>query len=430
LAAFEQLGGEGFLSSRHGSGTYLSEFPLTKQPNRSLNDGSGQCGTTADTTVVVDLEPGQPDVTRLVEAAWTRAWRSAARVVSGVGPPEQGLLELREQISAHLAAARGIAIDPSAIFVTAGTSDALALLTHALRLGGQTVAVEDPGYPTARRLLQRLGCTLVPVPVDDEGLVVSMLNSGPRAPRAVLVTPSHQYPLGGRLPIARRLALLEWAASAGSVIIEDDYDSEFRFDVAPIPALASLDRYGSVAHVGTFSKVLTPWLRAGYLAAPAQYLQALRDVRADLGSPVSGIDQQALAEYLDDGALRRHIARSRRRYAHARAHLRRRLALHEPTLGLRGIDAGLHAVIDLPPDTNVEDVLMLVHEFGFRLADLTEYRVDDRTPMPPAVVLGYGGATVRQLDGALAALAQAVHRQRPRQYDIAVGDGHPGPARP
>lgn len=301
------------------------------------------------------------------------------------------------------------------VFVTAGTNEGLSLLTSALGLSGEAVAVEDPGYPAARRVLTRHGCTLVPVPVDDDGLLVDALPRGPGAPRAVLVTPSHQYPLGGRLPIDRRLALLEWAGSTGAVVAEDDYDSEFRFDVAPLPALAGLDRTGLVVHLGTFSKVLSPWLRAGYLVAPPDLSPALLAVRADLGSPVSGVDQQALATYLAAGGLRRHIARSRRDYAHVRAHLKRLLAPHPGTLRLRGLAAGLHAVVDLPDGTDTGTVLHRLREHGVLLADLAEYAVQPARPARPALVLGYADATLGEVDRAVRALLDAVGRRGERR---------------
>lgn len=292
------------------------------------------------------------------------------------------------------------------MFITAGTSDGLALVVQALGRLPRPVAVEDPGYPAARRVLTRLGCALQPVPVDGEGLCVEQLAALPVAPRLVLVTPSHQYPLGASLPVGRRLALLDWARSHDAVLVEDDYDSEFRFGAAPLPALAGLDPDERVVHLGTFSKVLSPWLRVGYLLAPPRLRAALLATRLDLGTPVSGVDQQALAGYLATGALRRHITRARRDYAHRRRHLARLLAEH-PALRLRGTPAGLHAVIDLPAGTDVPALLESCAARGFLFADLRDY---DATPPPaarpgPAVVLGYGAATLSQLDRAVTTLA-------------------------
>ena len=352
LTAYEQLTGEGYLESRHGSGTFVPEQVHRVPTQHPRPAGASTADDTADDTpdrAAVDLRPGRPDTRRLVDGAWRAAWRDATgRDVPPVEPPAQGLPALREQIAAHLRAARGVIADPADVLVTAGTGDGLALIAHAL--GGpppRLVAVEDPGYPAARRILTRLGWTVQPVPVDDDGLLVDRLPDLPVPPHLVLVTPSHQYPLGGCLPVSRRLDLLSWARRTGGVIVEDDYDSEYRFGAAPLPALAALDGDGQVVHLGTFSKVLSPWLRAGYL-----------------------------------------------------------LAAH-PHLQLRGTRAGLHAVIDLPAGTDVPAVLRRCARSGFLLADLRDYDALPHAATRPGVALGYGDATLDELERAVTALASA-----------------------
>jgi GntR family transcriptional regulator/MocR family aminotransferase len=412
LAAYQQLDGEGYVESRHGSGTYLtghlrpgSAALSASSPPATARPRSGEL---VDRDVI-DLRPGPPDIRRLADAAWHRAWRAAVDdPPPATEPPGQGLPELRAEIAAHLAVARGLSADPDAVFVTAGTRDGLSLLVHALRLRGRPVAVEDPGYPDARRLLARHGCTPLPVAVDGDGLVLGALPKGRAAPPLVLLTPSHQYPLGGRLPIPCRLALLDWAARHEATLVEDDYDSEFRFDVAPLPALASLDQTGRVVHLGTFGKVISPWLRIGYLVAPDRLVPELRAVRDDFGTPVSGVDQQAMAAYMAGGALRRHIARTRRDYRHTRAHLTRLLTRRTPGIRIRGNDAGLHVVLELPDGLDAGDVIRHARRHGVLLDNLDDYAV--RTPRsgPPALVLGYGGATLDHLDRAVTALHEAL----------------------
>ena len=427
IAAYQQLDGEGYVQSRHGSGTYLIADPVAAQPVSSpMPSAAARDGCAAsDDREVIDLRPGRPDTRRLADPGWRRAWRSA--VVDpppDTEPPLQGLPLLRAEVARHLAAARGLPVDEAAVFVTAGTNDGLALLVHALQLHGHDIAVENPGYPEAWRLLTRLGCRTVPVPVDDGGVIVDRLPAGSSAPRAALVTPSHQYPLGGRLPVARRIALLDWANRHEATVIEDDYDSEFRFDVAPLPALASLDRSGRVVHIGTFGKALSPWLRIGYLVAPAHLIPDLIATRADLGTPVSGVVQQALGNYLASGALRRHIARSRRDYSHARAHLTRRLARDVPEALIRGIDAGLHTVLEFPPDVDADRIVRCAREAGVLLDALANYTAPtpDATPGPPAIVLGYGGAALEHLDRAVHAIRSAVHcPDRPPRSPLYLG---------
>ncbi|WP_187279452.1 PLP-dependent aminotransferase family protein [Quadrisphaera setariae] len=414
-AAYEQLVGEGFLEARHGSGTRVSQHVGALPAPRAADLGPRR--RAAQRPGAVDLRPGRPDTSRLADAAWRSAWREAALAdVPDDEPPPAGLPALREQVAAHLRAARGVDADPADVVVTAGTGDGLALVVHALR-GRRAprspqrrrdlrVVVEDPGYPSSARCLLRLDAELLPVDVDDDGLRVDRLPPrGPEPFDAVLLTPSHQYPWGGVLPLERRVALLARAREAGAVVVEDDYDGEFRYGAAPLPALASLAP-DLVVHLGTFSKVLSPWLRAGYLLAPPALREALAEVREDLGAPVSGVLQRALAGHLAGGGLRRHVARVRRDHAHRRDLLRQMLAEH-PHLRARGAAAGLHVVVELPAGTDSAAVVAAVEAQGHLLADLAAYAVA-RTDLPPAVVLGYGAATVAELRGAVTALARAV----------------------
>ncbi|PPK92619.1 GntR family transcriptional regulator/MocR family aminotransferase [Kineococcus xinjiangensis] len=404
VAAYEELAGEGLVEARHGSGTFVGSLPPA---GRRPAEGRAAAGPSSTGEDLVDLRPGRPSTARLTDAAWMRAWRVAARRVRTAEPPAAGLAELRQAIAIHLGAARGLQVAADDVLVTAGTVEALSLVAHALDLTGRVVAMEEPGFSTGRRALTRLGCDVLPVPVDADGLCVDLLPREGRTPAAVFTTPSHQYPLGARMSVERRLALLAWAEAVGAVVVEDDYDSEFRFDVAPLPALAGLDRAGRVVHVGTFSKVLTPWLRAGYVAVPPRLAGAFSAVRHDLGCPVGGVEQEALAEYLSSGALRRHIARSRRDYAHRRAHLARSLERHAGTLGLGGIDAGLHAVVTLPTGTDPAAVVRQLRRNGFLVEDVADACVDPAPDRVPAVILGYAEATLAELDRAVELLAEA-----------------------
>lgn len=405
VAAYDQLIGEGYLESRHGSGTYLSPRIGEQSPPRRRR--AQRPRTVEAEPDLVDLRPGQPDTTRLVDQTWRSSWRRAAGRPVPVEPPAaQGEAALRAQIADHLRTARGADVDADEIFVTAGAGDGLALIVHALG-PGLHMGVEDPGYPAARHVLTALGCRLTPVPVDDCGVSVDALRGMTQRPQMLLITPSHQYPLGGRLPISRRRELLQWAERHDVVVIEDDYDSEFRFGAAPLPALISLDTTGRVMHLATLSKALSPWLRVGFLVAPPALVRPLLRARRILGSPVDGITQQALTYYLEAGGLRRHIARARRDYDHRRRHLVALLAEH-PRLQLHGTRAGLHAVITLPPGTDDAAVLRYCAEHGLRLASLGEYSVNAHPPPRPAVVLGYGDATLEMIRSAITTLARAV----------------------
>jgi len=262
------------------------------------------------------------------------------------------------------------------------------------------IAVEDPGYPTARRVLRRVGALLLPVRTDQTGIDLAELHALTPAPHAVLVTPSHQYPLGSSLSVQSRLDLLEWARAADAVVIEDDYDSEFRFDTMPLPAVATLDTSGRVALVGSFSKTVTPWIRCGYIVATGDLGAALREVRADLGPAVSGVQQAALAHYLDSGGLARNVTRVRREYAHRRALVISTLGAL-PGARLAGLDGGLHVVVHTGADASA--LVERAAARGVRVASLADYAVIDRGQH--GLVLGYGSATDLELARALEVLA-------------------------
>jgi GntR family transcriptional regulator/MocR family aminotransferase len=349
---------------------------------------------------------------RIDTRAWRASWRHAAALeIPSESPPLFGVQRLREEIADHLRQARGVTCVADDVVVTAGTSEALALAASALTLltGREAVvAVEHPGYPSARRTLERRGVRTVPTPVDGDGIIVEALRRMPLAPDAVMVTPSHQYPLGGRLPVAARLELLEWARGADAIVLEDDYDSEYRHLGPPLPALASLDGGGRVVLVGSFSKVLTPWLRLGYLVLPANpaLREAMALIRTDERCPVPGVAQDAAAALLASGAVRRHIAVTRRDYAH-----RRRLVLEalDGMLGapVSGLDGGLHAVVRLPEHAASAAVVARLAAEGVAVAPLADYSAVPGDEVP-GIVIGYAGASDTQLAEGLARIRAAI----------------------
>jgi GntR family transcriptional regulator/MocR family aminotransferase len=405
VAAYDQLAGEGYLLTRPGAATrILVHTPAAGESRPAHPDRMPPPAPAAP--ALIDLAPGHPSTRSLVDPAWTSAWRAAV-AASGRSdsPPAAGTEQLRTAIAEHVRRARGLGCSPDDVVVTAGTSDALASLGLALGgTGRPAVAVEDPGYPAARRVLGRVGARIVPVPIGANGIDLSALAAVAPAPDAVLVTPSHQYPLGGSLSVQNRLDLLAWAGAAGAVVIEDDYDSEFRFDSMPLPALASLDATGRVALVGSFSKTLTPWIRCGYIVATGDLGREVRAVRLDLGPTVSGVQQLALARYLESGALARNITRMRREYAHRRGLVLDRLGAL-PGVRLDGLDGGLHAVVHVDPatGTTAADLVAAAAARGVLVASLADYAVAGRGQQ--GIVLGYGAPTDLDLSRALDVLA-------------------------
>ena len=401
VAAYDQLLAEGYLLGRVGHGTVVNPALRDVHPPSTARTAAEQPAPTRSR--LIDLRPGQPWTADVVNAGWRAAWRQAAdRQLAPL--PAAGLPELRAELADHLRRMRGVRRSPDHILVTAGARDGLGLLLAMLGTG-RIVGVEDPGYPSLRRVPPRLGSSVMPLPTDDAGLVCDDLPTGTDAPDVVVVTPSHQYPLGGSLPVARRQALLDWARREHVVIVEDDYDSELRYTSAPLPALAALDdpEDGCVVTLGTFAKTLGPGLGVGFLVAPERLVEDLRRTRTDLGQPVSQVTQWALAAYLASGELRRHTQRMRREYRRRRA-LVLELLGDLPDSRVKAMDGGLHAVVE----SEIPEVELLdrIRANGVVVAGLADYW---SRPAAGAggIVLGYGGVPVDELRAGLAVIAQA-----------------------
>lgn len=398
VRAFEQLSGEGFLESSGAGGTRVAvrhdiqrrAFARQPRSNPPRND-------------VIDLTPGRPSASPFTHREWRHAWKNALSEQGTTHlPPALGTLALREAVAQHLAVSRGVSAEPEDVIITGGTSDALHLVVAMLRSQADhpRILVEDPGYPTARRVMTAAGAQLQAVPVDDNGLKSSQLAALIDTPDAVLITPSHQYPLGGRMAVQERLGLLTWADQHRVLVLEDDYDSEFRHSRMPLPAVASLPTNAEVVLLGTFSKNLSPWLRCGYLVVRGEAGQRLKAVREALDTPVAGVLQSALAHYIQGGGLSRHITRARREYSHRRSLLADRLG-PRGDLQLSALDGGLHAVIRFEkPDAAELAARALIQ--GVRLIPLAGYYTD-RTPMN-GLVIGYGAVTDLHLIQALTVL--------------------------
>ncbi|MCT1545132.1 MULTISPECIES: aminotransferase-like domain-containing protein [Kocuria] len=309
---------------------------------------------------VLDLRPGTGPVTALDTPAWRGAWRDAA---GATARGETAGASLQEHLSAYLRLSRGIVRAPEDILVTAGVRDGLQLVLRVLGLARRRtlrVAVENPGYPALRRVVEATGHTALPVTVDHHGLDPAALPTGRwggasrwdvSAPPDVLVlTPGHQYPLGGTMPVSRRAELLAWAREHGAVVIEDDYDSELRHTGQPLPALGALDTArDTVVTLGSFAKVLGSSVGVGHLVAPDPLLPDLLRAREDLGSPVSRVAQDAIARFMDTGEFQRHTARMRRSFR------RRRSLVSDALADLPGVvvvpmAGGAHAVVEVPDE--------------------------------------------------------------------------------
>ncbi|GHO98929.1 GntR family transcriptional regulator [Reticulibacter mediterranei] len=344
----------------------------------------------------IEFRLGTPTITPLSTRIWHEVWRKAIEHLppNMCGSPK-GDPRLRAALAEYLGRARGIACQAEDLIITSGATQALDLLARAILTPEDLVGFEEPGYPVARHILAASGARMLPLPVDDDGLCVDQLSQCPRAPLLVHVTPSHQYPLTTRLSVTRRLTLLDWAQTNDSLIIEDDYDSEFRYHAPPLPALASLDTTGHVAYIGTFSKVLTPALRIGYLLVPPPLRESVERLKRFSDYHTSWPTQQALAILLSEGHLDRHIRRMRHHYAHKRQLLKEVFAPITPLAQLRGLDAGLHAYLELRADLDAHRVAQEARGRGILVSTIDICYAG--TPDRNGLLLGYGGLSVKDI---------------------------------
>uniref|UniRef100_UPI0002D7D064 MocR-like pyridoxine biosynthesis transcription factor PdxR n=1 Tax=Anaeromyxobacter dehalogenans TaxID=161493 RepID=UPI0002D7D064 len=427
LHAYQRLAAEGFLKGRAGAGTYVAEGVRADARGRRAPAGAAlrprpswrslPAPPAPPAALPYDFQVGAPDPALFPWDAWR--WRVSRqlrgrRARAGYPPPE-GDPGARAAMARHLGVARSVRAGADDVILTSGAQQALDLVGRVLLAPGDRVAVEDPGYPPARAAFEALGARAVPVPVDAEGLVVDAL---PADVRLVHVTPSHQFPLGMPMSLRRRQALLAWSERTGAAIVEDDYDSEFRFDGRPLEPLQALDRQGRVVYVGSLSKVLLPTLRLGLLVAPASLVPALRAAKAlsDSHGPLEL--QRALAELVDDGLLARHVRRVLRVYRERRDRLAAAVARH---LGDRVIalpaSAGLHRSFHLAGGCADEaEVVRRAQALGVAVQPLAPYHA---RPGRPGFALGYGVIPADRIDEGIRRLAAALEPppavRRPRR---------------
>ena len=315
-----------------------------------------------------------------------------------------GVVALREAIAAHVRAARAVRCEAEQVLIVSGSQAALRLAAAVLLSRGDRVAVEEPSYPGARAALAASGAELVPVPIDDEGISVASLKKRGGRVRAAYVTPSHQYPLGTSMTAARRFALLDWAQQQNAWVLEDDYDSEYRYVSRPLGALQGMDAHQRVIYIGTFSKVLFPALRVGYLVVPPSLWQRFVEAREafDLFSPT--LYQLALAEFLREGHFARHLRRMRPVYLERRDALLTGLARHcGDRVTVHNADAGLHLAALLPAGFDDREVVRRMAIRGLTATALSTCYAGKAARS--GLLLGFGGSTGRRLLEATRTLA-------------------------
>lgn len=432
LTAYSQLLAEGYFQSRVGTGTVVStslpDQPMMPEPRRGASrpvaSSAASIARHASIARVSENVPwqrgwgafgvSQVDCDQFPFAVWnslvTRHCRKTdASYLDYQGP--MGLKRLREALAIYLRTSRGVRCEADQIMIVSGSQQALDLCVRVLVGRGSPVWMEEPGYRFARNVFLLNSCRVVPIPVDEQGLEVTVGIQRCRQARAVLVTPSHQYPLGFTMGASRRLQLLDWAEQAQSWILEDDYDSEYRYENMPISSLQGLDRNGRVVYIGTFSKVLFPSLRLGYVVIPSELVERFRTVRAamDISPPTFG--QEVLADFIGEGHFSRHIRRMRLLYQERRNALLKSLrTVFGCNLEMTGEQAGMHLCVMLN---------------GVRDTEIARRAADDKLWLTPLSTC-YAGKGTRS--GFVLGFASTKAEEMPkavRKLQAALGDQIP-----
>lgn len=379
--AYSLLAGEGYVVTRGAAGTYVTPgltASLQRSPKRSRDASTGELAEPRSPGITIaPLQMGVPALDAFPHALWCRLATKRARTLTPdtmLSVYTTGYAPLREAIATYLAVSRGIRCHAGQIIIAAGFQGALSLLTRAFLQPGDEVWFEEPGYFFARDALKAAGAKVIPTPVDSEGLdVAEAINRAPHA-RFAYLTPAHQAPLGMSLTLPRRLALLSWAARSKAWIIEDDYDSEFRYGSRPLPALKSLDEAGRVLYVGTFSKVLFPGLRLGYLLVPEAEVDRVKQACywLSLGTPM--FMQTVVADFMSEGHFARHIKRMRALYEERRASLAKALAqVFADRLTLELQAGGMHLIGRLPALEDDRDLAARAKSHGLAPGTLSPW---------------------------------------------------------
>ncbi len=395
--AYGQLVAEGWLTAVTGSGTQVADRPVdpiaapaTRPPNPPAR---------------YDLRPGHPDVSSFPRAAWLtsakRALHQAPSEAFGYGDP-RGRTELRQALAGYLSRARGVRAEPERILVCNGFAQALSLLCEVLiDRGADVMAIEAYGHRAYHDLVARRGLRIRDVALDPSGAVVDDFGDA----GAALVTPAHQFPLGMAMAPHRRTDAIRWARTGGGLVIEDDYDGEFRYDRQAVGAMQALAPE-SVVYAGTVSKTLAPGVRLGWLVLPTHLVDDVATAKAMADRQTSAIDQLTFADFITSGAYDRHVRRCRLAYRRRRDRLVALVREQAPEIRISGVAAGMHAVLDLPRGSTEDDIIKRAAARGLALEGLGSFT--SQSPPTPGLVIGYGTPPPHAFTAALARLLAAL----------------------
>lgn len=428
--SYEQLLSEGYLETFVGSGTFVcAQLPddllhstpveeaqkMTPPPIKlskyGISLGKTNFSLMKEPDTPISFRYGRPAFELFPMQVWRKLVSRHCRADSNwldYSSDPLGYKPLREAIARYLSRVRAVQCEPDQVLITNGTQQALYLVMRLLLDPGETMALEDPGYLSARRIFLSQGAKLLPIAVDESGLVVKELaNYSTEAIKLVYVTPSHQFPTGAILSLPRRLELLAWAQQTGALIVEDDYDSEYRYGDRPIPALQGLDQSDSVLYVGTFSKVLFPSLRIGYLVLPQRLVSLFARAKWLSDRQLPLLEQQVLTDFIEEGHLESHIRKMRSHYDRLRQVLVQALNAHfGQRATILGENAGIHLMVRLHTDFSDEEIIQRAASVGVGMMSAQPFYLNAKCKRE--FIFGYGELTEQQLQDGIHRLTQVL----------------------
>ncbi|WP_332647272.1 MocR-like pyridoxine biosynthesis transcription factor PdxR [Lysinibacillus sp. 54212] len=392
LEAYDQLLAEGFLTSRTGSGTFIAEGAVLKQSKkRALFHTNPADEENIKEEQLINFRSGIPALDLFPRKTWAKlahsVWNDTSNTMFGYDIPE-GRPELRTVLSRYLLKTRGVNCHPDQIVITSGATQALTLVSKLLLSKGDMVAMEDPITNDIQTIFRATGSSILPIPVDEFGMKTSLLPEN-KDPKFIFITPSHQFPIGGTLPIQRRIQLIDYSRKSNCYLVEDDYDSEFRYEGSPVSSLQGLEPE-RVLYIGSFSKILSPALRIGYVILPPALIEKCRRLKwfSDLHTP--SLDQLILARFIEEGLLERHITKMKKVYKKRRDFLIQCISTtFSNKANIIGYSTGLHLILELPDFPFTNQALRQIEQAGVKVYPVEDHTIE-KGKHSNRIILGYG----------------------------------------
>ncbi|WP_257350699.1 PLP-dependent aminotransferase family protein [Pseudalkalibacillus decolorationis] len=411
LEAYDQLLAEGFLVSQRGSGTFVAEGAFLKQRENAPSFHSLNWGEDKNKDDhIINFRSGIPAVDLFPRKTWAKlshtTWNETSPSTFGYDLPE-GRPELRQILSRYLLKTRGVDCHPEQIVITSGATQALTLVSKLLLSPDDLVIIEDPITNDIQTIFKTSGSALYPIPVDKYGMKTSLLPLN-KNPKFIFITPSHQFPLGGTLPIQRRIQLINYSRETNCYLVEDDYDSEFRYEGPPVSSLQGLEPE-RVIYIGSFSKILSPALRLGYLILPSHLIEKCRRLKwfSDLHTP--SLDQLILARFIDEGYLERHITKMKKMYKNRRNFLIHCLkTTFSNKVNIFGYSTGLHLIVEFNEQYFSKEILEEIEQSGVKIYPVEEHTIE-KGKHPNRIILGYGHLKNEDIKEGVTRLHQAIY---------------------